>query len=194
MIASKDRSEYFGASDIEKIVGNWKTKTFEKWWMQKLGINTDHFDNRYTLAGTHFEHRILESLGIPMELDKQIIIEDLRLRVNYDGFATESIYECKTFINEKGFKVSKKYREQVQVQMFASGLRKAKIIAYGLKEEDYDNFFNPIKKDRRHEFFVEYDEKWINTVFLPRLKYLKKCLVEGRMPTEEEFKCSLQVA
>ena len=194
MIASKDRSGYFGASDIDKIVGNWKTKTWEKWWMQKLGINNDHFDNKYTLAGTHYEHRILESLGIPMELDKQIILEDLLLRVNYDGFATDCIYECKTFINEKGFKVSKKYREQVQVQMFASGLRRAKIIAYGLVEGDYDNFFHPIEKDRRHEFIVEYDEKWINTVFLPRLKYLAKCLTEGRMPTEEGFKCSLQVA
>lgn len=194
MIASKDRSLYFGGSDVSYIVGNWKTKTFEKWWMQKIGINTDHFDNKYTLAGTHYEHRILESLGIPMELDKQIIIEDLRLRVNYDGFATDCIYECKTFINEKGFKVSKKYKEQVQVQMFASGIRKAKIIAYGLEEGDYDNFFHPIEKDRRHEFIVEYDEKWINTVFLSRLKYLKKCLIEGRMPTEEEFKCSLQVA
>lgn len=187
MIASKDRSEYFGASDTSYIVGNWKTKSFEKWWMQKIGINTDHFDNRYTLAGSHYEHRILESLGIPMELDKQIILEELRLRVNYDGFATDCIYECKTFINDKGFKVSKKYREQVQVQMFASGLRKAKIIAYGLKEEDYDNFFNPIEKDRRHEFIVEYDEKWINTVFLPRLKFLAERLKQGKFPSEVEY-------
>ena len=182
MIADNDRSGYFGASDTDKIVGNWKTATFEKWWMQKIGINRDHFDNKYTLAGTHYEHRILESLGIPMELDKQIIIEDLKLRVNLDGNDFNTIFECKTYNLEKGFKLPKKYIQQVQVQMFASGLRKAKIIAYGLTEADYDNFFHPIDPDRRGEFIIEYDEKWINEVYLPRLKYLAECLKEGRFP------------
>jgi hypothetical protein len=182
MIADKDRSEFFGASETEKIVGNWNTATFEKWWMQKIGINQDHFYNKYTLAGTHYEHRILESLDIPMELDKQIIIEDLRLRVNLDGNDTDTIYECKTYNLEKGFKLPKKYVQQVQVQMFASGLRKAKIIAYGLTEADYDNFFHPIVPERRSEFIIEYDEKWINEVYLPKLKYLAECLKEGRFP------------
>lgn len=182
MIASKDRSQYFGASDTSFIVGNWQTATFEKWWMQKIGINRDHFDNRYTSAGTHYEHRILESLGIPMELDKQVIIEDLRLRINLDGNDSDTIYECKTYVYEKGFKVPKKYREQVQVQMYGTGFRKAKIIAYGLKEEDYDNYFNPIDPERRSEYVIEYDEAWINNVYLPKLKYLAKCLIEGRFP------------
>lgn len=182
MIAEKDRSGYFGASDTDKIIGNWKTATFEKWWMQKIGINRDHFDNKYTSAGTHYEHRILESLGIPMELDKQIILDDLRLRVNLDGNDTDTIYECKTYGFEKGFKMPKKYINQVQVQMFASGLRKAKIVAYGLKEEDYDNYFNEIDFDRRSEFVIEYDEKWVNNVYLPKLTYLAECLKEGRFP------------
>ena len=182
MIASQDRSGYFGASDTPFIIGNHKTATFEKWWMQKIGINRDRFDNKYTSAGTHYEHRILESLGIPMELDRQIILEDLSLRVNLDGNDTDTIYECKTYKLEKGFKMPKKYKEQVQVQMFASGLRKAKIIVYGLKEEDYDNYFNPIDPERRGEFVIEYDERWINEVYLPKLKFLAECLKEGRFP------------
>lgn len=182
MVASKDRSYYFGASDTDKIIGKWTSKTWRKWWMQKIGINTDHFDNKYTLAGTHFEHRILSSLGLPMEFDKQIILEDLRLRVNLDGNTKDCIYECKTFIYEKGFKLPKKYINQVQVQMFASGIRKAKIIAYGLKDEDYKNFFKPIDKDRICEFDIEYDEQWINNVFLPNLKVLVDCLKKGVMP------------
>ena len=182
MIADKDRSDFFGASDTDKITGNYKTATFEKWWMQKIGINRDHFDNKYTLAGTHYEHRILESLDIPMELDKQFIIEDLKLRVNLDGNDTDTIYECKTYNLEKGFKLPKKYVQQVQVQMFASGLRKAKIIAYGLTERDYDNFFHPIDPGRRSEFLIGYDEKWINEVYLPKLRYLAERLKEGRFP------------
>lgn len=182
MIASQDRSGYFGASDTPFIIGNHKTATFEKWWMQKIGINRDHFNNRYTSAGTHYEHRILESLGIPMELDKQIILEDLLLRVNLDGNDNDTIYECKTYKFEKGFKMPKKYIEQVQVQLFASGFRKAKIIVYGLKEEDYDNYFNPIDPERRGEFAIEYDERWITEVYLPKLKFLAERLKEGRFP------------
>ena len=182
MIADKDRSGYFGASDTDKIVGNWKTKTFEKWWMQKIGINRDHFDNKYTLAGTHYERRILESLDIPMEFDKQIILEDLKLRVNLDGNTEDTIYECKTYKWEKGFNIPRKYIQQVQVQMFASGLRKAQIIIYGLTEGDYDNYFHKIDPERRGAIVLTYDETWINEVYLPKLKYLAECLNEGRYP------------
>lgn len=182
MIESKDRSGYFGASDTDKVIGNWKTATFEKWWMQKIGINRDHFDNKYTSAGTHYEHRILESLGIPMEFDKQIILEDLRLRVNLDGNDADTIYECKTYGFEKGFKLPRKYINQVQVQMFASGLRKAKIIVYGLLEGDYDNYFHDIDPSRRDEVIITYDERWIKEVYLPKLQYLAECLKEGRFP------------
>ena len=182
MIASKDRSGFFGASDTDKIIGNWKTATFEKWWMQKLGINRDQFDNRYTSAGTHFEHKILESLGIPMEFDKQIILEDLRLRVNLDGNDTDTIYECKTYQWVKGFRLPRKYINQVQVQMFASGLRKAKIIVYGLTEQDYDNYFRDIDPSRRDEIVFTYDERWIKAEYLPKLTFLAECLKEGRFP------------
>ena len=183
MITNHDRSGYIGASDTDKVIGNWRSKTWEKWWMQKLGINRDHFENEYTKAGTNWEHRILDSLQLPnLEKDKQIIIEDLRLRVNLDGNLPDRIKEVKTYQWEKGFKCPQKYKNQVQVQMFASGFRKAKIIAYGLTEGDYDNYFHPIDPDRRSEFIIEYDEKWINEVYLPKLKYLAECLKEGRFP------------
>ena len=182
MIESKDRSGWFGASDSDKIIGKWTSETFAKWWMQKIGINRDNFSNKFTSAGTHLEHRILESLGIPMELDKQIIIEDLRLRVNLDGNTDDTIFECKTYQLVRGFKLPRKYINQVQVQMFASGLRKAKIIVYGLKDEDYDNYFLDIDPSRRDEIVLTYDERWVKEIYLPRLTYLAACLKEGRWP------------
>lgn len=184
MIASKDRSYYFGASDTASIMGKWTSNTWNKWWMQKIGINNDHFENKYTLAGTHFEHRILESLGIPMEFDKQVILEDLRLRVNLDGNTNDCIYECKTYKLEKGFKLPKKYIEQVQVQMFATGIHKAKIVVYGLEDADYNNFFRPIDQGRLQLFEIVYDPNWITTKYLPRLKHLAECLKKGIMPNE----------
>lgn len=183
MIANNDRSGYIGASDVQFVIGNWKTKTWERWWMQKLGINTDHFDNRYTVAGTNWEHRILDSLHIPgLEKDKQIIVEDLLLRVNLDGNTQCRIKEVKTYQWAKGFKCPQKYRKQTQVQMFGSEIFGADIVAYGLVEADYDNFLREIDPQRRQEIPVEYDKKWVETVYLPKHLILADCLKRGVFP------------
>lgn len=184
MIASKDRSGYFGASDTDKIIGNWKTATFEKWWLTKLGILHDEFQNIYTLAGTHYEHRILDALGIPIEKDKQIIVEELKLRVNLDGNTEDTIKEVKTHKADKPFKVPGKYINQVCVQMFATGFRKADIVAYPLTDNEYKNFLLPIDKDKIKEFPISYDIDFIEKLYLPRLEYLADCLRKGVFPNE----------
>ena len=183
MIASKDRSGYLGASDTAFVVGNWGTKTFEKFWMQKIGINTDHFENEFTKAGTNWEHRILDSLNLPhLEKDKQIIIEDLRLRVNLDGNTPFRIKEVKTYQWEKGWKNPKKYHNQVQVQMFGSKIFGADIVAYGLQAADYDNFLRPLDLGRLQQIEVPYDPKWIEQVYLPKHMILADCLKRGVLP------------
>jgi hypothetical protein len=183
MIASHDRSGYIGASDVQYVIGNWKTKTWEKWWLQKLGINQDHFDNRYTIAGTNWEHRILESLHIPnLEMDRQFIIEDLRLRVNLDGNTPTRNKEVKTYQWAKGWKTPQKYINQTQVQMFGSNIFGTDIVAYGLEEADYDNFLRDIDPDRLQEIPVEYDPKWVETVYLPKHLILCDCLKRGVFP------------
>lgn len=192
MISNHDRSGYIGASDTAFVIGNWKTKTWEKWWMQKLGINQDHFDNKFTIAGTNWEHRILDSLHLPnLEKDKQVIIEDLRLRVNLDGNLPDRIKEVKTY---KLFGVSHdvnllkthqcppRYRNQVQVQMFGTKIFGADIVAYGLEEADYDNFLRDIDPRRRQEIPVAYDPRWIEAVYLPKLRILADCLKRGVFP------------
>ena len=189
MIASKDRSGYIGASDTKYVVGNWKTKTFEKWWMQKIGIDTSHIDNKYTMAGTNYEHKIIDALGISnIEKDKQIIKG--RLRVNLDANTDSEIHEIKTYQYEKGFDLEKHkdYINQVEVQMYGSGIHKAFIDAYGLLENEYDNYLCEIDSERLLQLEIKYDKEWINNVYLPRFKYLEKCLEDGRFPTEEDFK------
>ena len=190
MIADKDRSFYFGASDVVYVMGNWKTKTWEKWWMQKLGINRDHFENEYTKAGTHWEHRILESLNLPgMTLDEQIIIEDLRLRVNYDGTTPDMIHECKTYKWETGFKMPQKYIQQVNLQNWARMQKtgrpfRAEVVAYGLEAEDYKNYLRPIDINRRQQIPVPYDHAWVESKYLPRHMILLDALVKGVFPKE----------
>lgn len=182
MIHSHDRSGWFGASDTHYIVGNWNTKTFEKWWLEKLGAARTEFSNRYTAAGTYYEHAILDSLGIPLRKDAQIKIRKYRLRVNLDGDTSEAVYEVKTHKADKPFRITKAYYGQIQVEMFAKRCRHGYFVAYGLCEEDYGNYFNPIDKSRLQIITVDYDEDWIFGVYLPRLKYLSKCLKKGVFP------------
>lgn len=185
MIRDKDRSYYIGASDTVYVMRNWDTKTFEKWYMQKQGFSRQTFESEAMKAGTAFEHRILESLGIPgMEMDKQIISG--RLRVNLDGNTISTIYEVKTYRDAKPFKVPKQYRDQVQVQMYASEIRKSQIVAYQLEEEDYQNYYRNIDPDRLTLHPIEYDPVFVEH-YLSRYRFLSECLDDGRFPTEERY-------
>ena len=184
MIQSQDRSYYIGASDTSFVVGNWKTKTFEKWWLEKLGLNKNNLSTEATKAGTNYEHKILDALNIDgLEKDKQIIND--RLRVNLDGNTSTCIYEVKTHKQDKEFKVSKQYWRQAQVEMYASNIHNLYIVAYGLKEEDYTNYFNKIDSERIELIPIEYDKEWIKKDYLPKLKILIENIKNGTFPKGE---------
>lgn len=187
MISSQDRSFYIGASDTSFVVGNWETKSFEKWWLEKLGLRKNNLKTEAMQAGNNYEHKILEALEIDdLQMDKQVIID--RLRVNLDGNTYTCIYEVKTHNAEKEFKLSKQYWRQAQVEMYASGIHKLYIVAYALEENDYKNFFNKIDKNRIQLIQVEYEETFITEEYLPRLKILTKCLKEGGYPCLQQQK------
>lgn len=185
MISSQDRSKWFGASDTAIIMGNWETKTFCLWWLEKCGARKNTFTNLAMQTGTHYEHKILDFLGITSK-DRQIKIRRYQLRVNLDGDTKETIYEVKTHSADKLFKVTKAYWQQAQVEMFAAK-RKLFIEAYALNPEDYENYFNGIDGDRLTRIEVPYDEDFIKTEYLPRLRYLKKCLKRGIFPRHVDF-------
>ncbi len=181
MIQSQDRSGYIGASDTSMVVGNWNTKTFEKWWLEKLGFNKNNIKTEAMQTGTNYEHKILDALEIEeLKKDKQIIID--RLRVNLDGNTDTCIYEVKTYNIDKEFKVSKQYWRQAQVEMFASNIHNLYIVAYALKESDYNNYFNKIDKERIKFFKIEYDSKFVSEEYIPNLEKLTICLKEGVFP------------
>ena len=182
MIKNHDRSRWFGASDVGYIVGASNTRSFFKWWLTKLGLHHSHFETVAMRAGTFKEHQILDYLHVPVK-DKQIKIRRLRLRVNLDGNSRTAIYEVKTHkFDGKPFRVPLSYKRQVWVQMYAAGLREAYIVAYAMKEEDYRNFFLPIDESRLEVIPIEYDENFINDIFLPSIKYQAECLKKGKMP------------
>ena len=90
MIATKDRSNYIGASDTKYVIGNWETKTFEKWWLEKIGIHRTQLNNKFINSGTNWEHKILEFINAE-QTDLQIIKG--KLRVNIDGLTKKKIQE-----------------------------------------------------------------------------------------------------
>lgn len=184
MIESKDRSYYIGASDTGMVMRRWDTKSFESWWRVKQGLEVNDFCSDAMMAGTAYEHKILDALNIPgLQKDKQII--NGRLRVNLDGNTETKIYEVKTYKAGKEFKVTKDYWRQVQVEMYALGVRQAEIVAYGLLPEEYNNYFKEIDPKRISHHKIKYDKRFIAD-YEKRMLYLSKCLEEGSFPMEGE--------
>lgn len=181
MIHSQDRSGWFGASDTNRIMGGWNTKTFQTFWAEKLGITKINLNTVPMQAGTMYEHRILDALGV-MERDRQIKIPKLCLRVNLDGEDKHIIHEVKTYRKEP-FRVSTAYWRQAQVEMYVAN-KPLEIDAYHLTEEDYKNYFCPIDKARITRHFVAYDDAFIEKEYLPRLSYLASCLQKGVWPDD----------
>lgn len=190
---SKDRVGCFGASDTAFIMGNWNTSTFLNWWQTKLGTMTNDFKNVYTITGTHKEHQIAKwysnKTKQKLKLDRKVKVKKYSLVVNLDSETKDTVIEIKTFkLTDKKWSMPKKYWQQVQVQMFASKKHKAIILAYGCKEEDYDNFYLDIESNRIIEISIDYDKKWIFEEYLPRVSYLKACIKERKTPKIEELK------
>lgn len=183
MIRNNNRAGWFGASDTARIMGNWDTLTFRLWWLEKLGIRTNHIKTDAMQAGTAYEHKILSALGIK-RMDRQIKFRSLRLRVNLDGEDRETITEVKT--HKGDFKVSKAYWQQCQVEMFATRKR-CRIVSYQLTEAEYENFFLPIDKDRIAVCPIDRDNVFLQREYLPRLAYLAGCLRRRETPTKEGF-------
>lgn len=187
MITDHERDYYFGASDTHYIMGSYDTETFKRWWAIKQGLAENEVDNIYTRAGTLYESEILNFLNVEVR-DSQRIIG--RLRVNLDGMTDEAIIECKTYQIAKGFKLTKAYKEQVQVEMYAFLMDKCVIASYGLLPSEYElaefGITNPCEADRMDFYSFDYDEEWIENEYLPRLHYLSRCLEEDKMPSNED--------
>lgn len=188
MIRDHDRSGWFGASDTARIMGQWDTPAFARWWLVKLGARRETYASRAMRTGTALEHRILDHLGIRRR-DRQIKIRRLRLRVNLDGEDRQEITEVKTY--SRAFCLSRAYWMQCQVEMYASGRlhrrKECRIAAYRVEPEDHINWFRPIDADRLRLLPVAYDPDWVGRIYLPRLKYLAKCLRKGVWPRESDL-------
>jgi len=183
MIKNHDRSLWIGASDTSYVMGNWQSDTFTHWWLQKLGINKDHFSTEAMKVGTAFEHKILDTIP-DITMDAQILIPEKRLRVNYDGTGDNHIYEVKTHKN--AFKLNKGYWQQAQVEMYAWLLQYGvvpalDVVSYQVDEDDYKNFFNKIDPKRLEYHKVVYDKVFIEE-YEQKLLRLKECIDKGIMP------------
>lgn len=197
MIDNFDRSGYFGASDTSMVIAdNRQTKTWRQWWLVKLGEMESTFSGSiYTEAGNKYEHRILKAISEEITLDRQIIIEKLKLRVNYDGDLDSTIYEVKTHKAEKDFEISKQYWRQAQVEMYAyktmekelelPPFKKLYIVSYPLYPDEYYTHREDISIDMKRVKFnpVKYDKQFVKGEYLPKLKECARALKKGKILT-----------
>ena len=181
MIHTQDRSGWFGASDTYMLMcASTDTKSFARWWAAKMGLFQSKVTTTAMIAGTNWEHRILEHMGV-VQMDRQIRMRKYRLRVNLDGETDRLVVEVKTHMADKAFKVSRAYWMQAQVERFAAG-KDVIIASYGLESEDYRNYFRPVDPLRLKEIPIPYDPAWIQMESLPRLQYFADCLRRGIKP------------
>lgn len=197
MIDNFDRSGYFGVSDTSMVIAdNRQTKTWRQWWLVKLGEMESTFSGSiYTEAGNKYEHRILKAISEEITLDRQIIIEKLKLRVNYDGDLDSTIYEVKTHKAEKDFEISKQYWRQAQVEMYAyktmekelelPPFKKLYIVSYPLYPDEYYTHREDISIDMKRVKFnpVKYDKQFVKGEYLPKLKECARALKKGKILT-----------
>lgn len=186
MIKDHDRAYWFGASDSQKILTpNHDTKTWQAWWRVKCGLEDPEFTgNRYTAAGTRFEHPILECFDKKINKDRQIIIEELRLRVNYDGDLDGTIFEVKTHQALKPFEMTPYIYAQCQTQMYVwrqtrDDFKGLYVLSYGLLDRDYENL-EPTVDD------IDFDR-----IKVQKVKYSKghvKRFLKALEPLAEELK------
>lgn len=186
MIENKDRKYWFGASDTKHVMlDNHETRTWQDFWDEKCGRTTKNIVSAATQTGTIFEHPILDAIDGDITKDRQIVLEDLRLRVNYDGDKDGIIYEVKTHRADKPLLtknalyqfIPKYIYGQVQVQMYVwktahdrgmdvPKFKKLYVVEYPLYTEDYTGEpqveFNRIKFHK-----VKYDKGFVK-------EYLKK--------------------
>lgn len=197
MIKNQDRSGWFGGSDTDKVLTkNYNTKSFKQWWAVKLGEQEPDFKGSiYTEAGNKYEHPILRTINEKIEFDRQIKIEKILLRVNYDGDFEGTIYEVKTHKAKKSFEVSTSYWRQAQVEMYAyqtmqeelelPPFKRLYIVSYPLYPDEYYKEWEEVEIDfARIDFHeIKYDEKFIKHEYLPCIKEKARALKKGKFIT-----------
>lgn len=184
MIHDKSRAFWVGASDTSALMASWDTKTFATFMAEKLGLAEKVVATTAMMAGTHWEGKILDHLGI-RKRDRQIKVRKLRLRVNLDGEDRTTVSEVKTHQSEE-FDLSKAYWMQSQVEMYATK-KKLRIVAYRLLPADLDNYYNGIDPGRVSFHEVGYDPAWIEDEYLPRLRVVARCIKGRRWPSDSEI-------
>lgn len=196
MITDLSRDGWFGASDTKYVMrDNHDTKSWQDFWDEKCGRTVKDVATIGTNTGTMFEHPILDSIDGGITKDRQIILRDLRLRVNYDGDKDGIIYEVKTHTADKDFLtknalyqfIPKHIYGQVQVQMYAwktayerdmdvPKFGKLYVVEYPLYAEDY--YGDPKVDFNRIRFHkVTYDKSFIKQ-YKKRLAPLAERMME----------------
>lgn len=178
---TSDRWRYVGGSEANMIYMNYNTKTFKKWWSNKLaGLPEREFNNKRMSVGTILEHDIIdlyEQKNNVVGIREASKVKGIaRANTDYilgdkvsDVKATEKAFEW--FLNER---VPINYKRQLIHYMYVFELNKASIIAYQVDDELLNEPFQELNENKLFEIPVKITEKDI-TEHKKRLDYLEHC-------------------
>lgn len=168
------------------MLGSFETATFSQFWGIKLGLIVGGYNSKAMQLGNLLEHQIIDKISEITERrirkGRFPVYRRHKLRANYDGLARDTVIEVKT--SEKGFgKVPKNYWMQCQVLMYAKRRKRCELWLYRVTDDDYRNpYFAEIDVERLAKFDIAYDAEWIANTYLPRIRYLARCLKRGEYP------------
>lgn len=172
------------------MMGRFDTRSFSDFWALKCGYDVPGYHSVYMDAGNAYEIPVIREVervtGRRIRPGRRALYTPrLRLRVNYDGLTRDRLIEIKTA--KRAFsRVPRGYWMQCQVLMYRTGRRVCELWLYVMKPEDYSMLWFPgIDPERLRRYEIEYDRDWIESRYLPRLRYLAHCLRWGTWPKGE---------
>ncbi len=187
---TNDRHKFIGGSEANMIYLNYKSKTFVKWWSEKLaGVPSEPYNNLSMSVGTILEHDVVdlyESVhGVKGIRDKQEIKGIARANTDYiiSGKVSDVKVTTKAFEWYLKDKVPLNYKRQLIHYLHVFDYDQASIIAYQVDDGVMENPFGELSQGRLYEIEVPISAKEIEE-HKKKLEYLSFCKEMNIFPEE----------
>lgn len=176
-----DRHLYIGGSEANNIYANYNTKTFKKWWSQKLsGFYDESYRNLAMDVGTILEHDIVDLYEAIYQVKGVRDKSKTKgiARANTDYIQGDAVKDVKA--TTKAFEwylkdtVPINYRRQLLHYCYVFDLDQASIIAYQVDDDVLDDPFAELVPAKLYEIDVPIEQVQL-IEHQQKLEYLAFC-------------------
>ena len=187
-MVTKNRGLYIGGSEANMIYMGYHTKTFKKWWTQKLlGVHLPSHSNRNMSVGTILEHEILDLYEFINQVKGERGLSKIKgiARGNTDYIIDGKVVDVKATKSAYDWFLSGTvpiaYRRQLIHYCYVFGLSKASILAYQVDDDLLVNPFQELDEKKLFEIEVEITSDKLKE-HERRLNILEECRDKNEFP------------